>query len=84
MKTATFELAITSINGKKAIEIIVRNSIWNAPLHSECERLGLVPTVDIANRRSITVTTPAELESIRAPLLKFFGASPVNGQLTAI
>lgn len=84
MKTATFSMVKTSINGKVAFEIVVNNSLSNQALHDECIRLGLVPTVDISNRRSIFVSTPAEMDAVRNPLLKFFKSTPVNGFLEAL
>jgi len=84
MEAATFEMIKTSLNGKTAFEIVVRNSIFNPTLHAECVRLGLQPTVDIKNRRSVFVTTPQEMDAIRTPLLAFFNTTPVDGVLTAL
>lgn len=84
MKTATFEMLKTQLNGKTAFEIVVRNSIFNPALHDECVRLGLTATIDIKNRRSIFVTTPQEMDAIRTPLLRFFRTTPVDGVLEAI
>lgn len=84
MKTATFSILKTSLNGKLAYEIVVKNSLSIKSLHDECVRLGLIPTVDISNRRSIFVSTPSELDAVRTPLLKFFKSTPVNGVLEAL
>ena len=72
MEAPKFEIVRTQRDGKVSLEVIVRNSLANPELHAECERLGLVPTVDISNRRSITVTTAAELDAVREPLRRFF------------
>lgn len=72
MESPKIEIIKNIVNGKVELEVVVRNSLANPELHAECERLGLVPTVGISNRRSITVTTPAELDAVRGPLAKFF------------
>lgn len=68
-----FEIFRTRKNGKPALEVVVRNASSNPLLLAECERLGLTPTIDMSNRRSVIVRTPAELDAIRDPLKKFFG-----------
>jgi hypothetical protein len=67
------EIFRTQKNGKPALEVVVHNARSNPALLAECERPGLAPTVDMSNRRSVFVSTPAELDAIREPLKKFFG-----------
>lgn len=74
MNEAKFEVCRTLVNGKPAVELIVRNSMANTELHSLVESLGYTATQDIANRRSIICTTPAEVDAARNPLVKFFDA----------
>lgn len=74
MNAPIFEICKTEKAGKVALEVVVKNSMANPELHAECLRLGLVATVDVGNRRSIFVTTPAELDAVRNPLRKFFNA----------
>lgn len=68
-----FEILRTQKDGKPALEVVVYNARSNPALLAECERLGLTPTTDMSNRRSVVVSTPAELDAIREPLKKFFG-----------
>lgn len=58
------------INGKPAIELVVRNA--TAALRPILDELGILPTPDIANRRSIICTTPSELDAARNPLRHMF------------
>jgi hypothetical protein len=74
MQTPKFEAHRININGKPAIELVVRNSLANAELHAIIDSLGYAPTVGIANRRSIICSTPTEIDSARNPLVRFFDA----------
>lgn len=74
MNAPKFEVFRTQKDGKPAVELVVRNSMANAELHALVESLGYQPTTDIANRRAIVCTTPAEVDAARNPLVKFFDA----------
>lgn len=69
-----FECALIMQNGKRAIELVVRNASADAELLATVESLGYTGTVDIANRRSYICTTPEEIVAKRDPLAKFFDA----------
>jgi hypothetical protein len=58
--------------GPAKFELVVKNSINNPELHAELERLGYVPTPGSANRRSVIVTSPGEMDAKRDPLKRFF------------
>ena len=47
--TATFEARRTAVNGKPAIELIVRNSLSNPELHSVIDSIGYKPMTYIRN-----------------------------------
>lgn len=64
------EILKTTKMGKPAIEIVVRNA--NAILRPLLDSIGIIPTPDISNRRGLICATPAELDTARAPLAKFF------------
>ena len=70
MDAPKLEIVRTQKDGKPAIELVVRNA--TAAMRPILDALGIVPTVDIANRRSIICTTPQELDAARAPIIKFF------------
>lgn len=72
MNSPIFEISPTGHNGKRAFQVTVINSLSNPELHAECERLGLKPTADISNHRSIIVTTQTELDAVRNSLRRFF------------
>lgn len=74
MNAPKIELFRTQANGKPAVEIVVRNSLACPELHSLIVSLGYVATPEIANRRSIICSTPAEIDAARNPLVKFFDA----------
>jgi hypothetical protein len=74
MQAAKFEICPVMHNGQRAMRVAVINSMSNQELHAECERLGLKPTTDVSNSRSIVVTNQAELDAIRNPLRRFFQA----------
>src|SRR5574343_148540 len=59
--TPTLSINRTHLNGKPAIELVVRHA--TAELRPILDGLGILPTVDMANRRSIICTTPAELDA---------------------
>lgn len=67
-----FEICRTQKDGKPAVELVVKNSLYSKEFHGLIESLGYKPTEDIANRRSIVCTTPAEVDAARNPLVKFF------------
>lgn len=70
--TATFEARRINVDGKVALELIVRNSLSNPDLHSAVEALGYKPMTDIRNARSIICKTQAEALAARDPIAKFF------------
>ena len=70
--TATFEARHTAVNGKPAIELIVRNSLSNPELHSVIDSVGYKPMTDIRNARSIMCFSQAEAVAARDPIVKFF------------
>ena len=70
--TATFEARRTAVNGKTAIQLIVRNSLSNAELHAAIDALGYKPMTDIRNARSIMCFSQAEALAAREPIVKFF------------
>jgi len=72
MTDAKFEANRTQKDGKPAVEFVVRNSMSNPALHAECVRLGIEPTVGIANRRAIVCTTTEEIRSIQSAMRPFF------------
>jgi len=72
MNIPKVEIFRTAKNGKAAIEIVVRNSLFDAEFHKLVEQLGYVATPGISNRRAIICTTPAEVEAARSPLIPFF------------
>jgi hypothetical protein len=69
MPKPTFEIQKL---GPARFELIVRNSGSNPQLHAELERLGYKLTEDIANRHSVIVTSPAEMDAMRNPIKKYF------------
>lgn len=74
MNAPKFEICRTQVNGKPAVELVVRNSLSCPELHAIIDALGYIATPDIANRRSIVCTTPIEVDAARNPLIKFFDA----------
>lgn len=74
MNAPKFEIARTQKDGKPAVELIVRNSRYDADFHALIESLGYEPTVDIANRRSIVCTTAEQIDAARDPLASYFDA----------
>ena len=70
MDKAKLQILRTQINGQPAVEIVVRNA--NASLRAICDRLGILPTIGISNRRSIICASAAEVEAARAPLRTLF------------
>lgn len=70
--TPTLSINRTHLNGKPAVELVVRHA--TAELRPILDGLGILPTVDMANRRSIICTTPAELDAARDPLKDMFDA----------
>lgn len=74
MNAPKFEVFRTQVNGKPAVELVVRNSMASPELHAVIDALGYIATTNIANRRSIICTTPAEIDAARNPLVKFFDA----------
>jgi hypothetical protein len=71
-KTPKMELLRTSLDGKPAFELVVRNAAFAPGLSDLCDGLGIMPTVDMANRRGIIVTTPEQLDAVREPLKHLF------------
>ena len=74
MNTPKIQVIRTQKDGKPAVEIVVRNSMFSAELHALVGSLGYVATPDIANRRAIVCTTAEEIDAARNPLVKFFDA----------
>lgn len=72
MEKPKFEMFRIQKDGKPAVELVVRNSMYSEELHNLVEELGYKPTVDIRNRCSIVCTSPAEVDAARNPLVKFF------------
>lgn len=70
MTTPTLSINRISHNGKPAIELVVRHA--TAELRPILDGLGILATPDMANRRSIICTTPAELDAARNPLRDLF------------
>lgn len=70
--TPQFSAHRTAVNSQPAVELVVRNSTYDQALHDLVVRLGYQPTPDIANRRAIICTTPAEVDAAREPLKHFF------------
>jgi hypothetical protein len=77
MDAPKFEARKTRLQGKPAIELIVRNSLASPKLHALIESLGYQAVVDISNCRSIVCTTAEEIDTARNPLMQFFGAGGV-------
>lgn len=69
MAKPTFEIQKL---GPARFELVVKNSRSNPELHAELERLGYKLTEDIENRRSVIVTSPAEMDAKRNPIKKYF------------
>jgi hypothetical protein len=74
MNKPKFQIFKTTLNGKPAAELVVRNATYSEELDELTTKLGYVPTVDMANRRSILVTTKDQAEAARSPLAKYFDA----------
>lgn len=72
MNAPKLELCRTTKNGNPAIEVVVRNATTNAELDALTTSLGYVPTVGVANRRSIVCCNATELDAVRNPIAKFF------------
>lgn len=70
MDKQKLEMRRVQKDGKPAIEMVVRNA--TAEMRPVLDGLGILPTPDMANRRSIICATPAELDAARAPILHFF------------
>ena len=70
MDKPTMSINKTMMSGKPAIELVVRHA--TAELRTILDGLGILPSVDMANRRSIICTTPAELDAARNPLKTMF------------
>ena len=70
MQLPTLSINRTGHNGKVAVELVVRNA--TAELRPMLDALGILPTVDMANRRCIICATPAELDAARDPLKGLF------------
>lgn len=83
MKT-TFEMLRAQKNGKVVIELVVKNAHKVPELNELLDNLGYKLTVGIANRKSIFVSTPQELDAARDPILKFFKTTHVNGVVEAL
>lgn len=67
MTKATIALNRVTINGRTGIEIVIRNGA-QAGIADLLDSLGIVPTADIANRRSKVCYTAEELDAARNPL----------------
>lgn len=74
MDAPKFEVFKTQKDGKPAVELVVRNAMKSPELQALVESLGYEATPDIANRRRIFCTTPAEVDAARNPIAKFFDA----------
>lgn len=72
MGSPKLSVSRTMLNGRPAVELIVTNA--TAELRTLLDGLGIVPVSDMANRRSIVCTTPAELDAARDPLKTMFDA----------
>ncbi len=72
MNAPKLEARRIMVDGKIAVEFIVRNSMANIELHSAIEALGYKPVTDISNARSIVCNTPEEASAARDPIAKFF------------
>jgi len=70
MDNPKLQIERITVNGKPAIELIIRNATKD--LRQVLDGLGIKPTADISNRRSIVCATPAELDAARNPLAVFF------------
>ena len=70
--TATFEARRTAVNGKPAVQLIVRNSLSNPELHAVIDSIGYKPMTGIRNARSIMCFSQAEAVAARDPIVKFF------------
>ena len=65
----TLSLSRIAKDGKPAILVQVRGNVGDEN-RAKLDALNMLPAVDIANCRQITVTTPAELDTIRNALLE--------------
>ena len=65
----TLSLSRTNKDGKPAILVTVTGNIGNE-FRAKLDALNMLPVVDMANRRQITVTSPAELDAIRKALVE--------------
>lgn len=72
MEKPTFKAYRIQKDGKPAVELVVRNSLYSKELHETVQNLGYELTVDMRNRRSIVCTSPEEVNTARDPLVKFF------------
>lgn len=73
--TARMEISRTTVNGKPAIVVVVRESRSCAGLSDLLDRLGVVCTPHLANHRSVVCATPEALDAIRQPLQSYCDAS---------
>ena len=80
----TFEIARTTLNGKPAVELVVRWATAIPAIDALTLSLGYTPTVGISNRRSIICADAASIDAAREPIMPFFDKSvPVaNGVAT--
>lgn len=60
--------------GAKGVELVIRNSLYSAELHSIINALGYEPTAGVSNRESIFCTTAEQIEAARNPIARFFNA----------
>ena len=70
MTHPTLSVHRTHYNGKPAVELVICHA--TAELRPILDGLGILPTVDMANRRAKICTTPAELDAARNPLRHLF------------
>jgi hypothetical protein len=70
MNAPKFEIFRIQANGKPAVELVIHNA--PEPMRDGLDLLGYKPTPDIANRRSIICTTPAEVDAARDPIRPYF------------
>lgn len=66
------EVCKTQKDGKLAFEIVVINSQATPGLKEVLEGLGYTNTIDMANRKSVFVTNPEEMNAKRDPIIGFF------------
>ena len=67
-----FEVFKMQKDGKLAFELVVRDCQLTPGLKEVLELLEYTNSIDMKNRKSVFVTTPAEMNDKRDPIAKFF------------